>query len=208
VVAIDGLSRLDEDRMKAICAAAASSGSVAMFHVVGSTPEAPTLEAALGGRPPEESIIVPLDELLAARDALTSASGARPGDPIGAVSLGTPHASRDELKAFAGALDGRHVATGVELLISTSRGVLEAAGADIEGALREAGAEILVDTCSYLGPILRPSPLPVMTDSAKWAYYAPGNIGAQVILASTAECIESAAAGRIVRDDAIWGGVG
>ena len=41
-----------EDRLKAVAAAAASSGSVAMFHVVGSTPEAPTLEAALGGREP------------------------------------------------------------------------------------------------------------------------------------------------------------
>ena len=38
-----------EDRLKAIAAAAASSGSVAMFHVVGSTPEAPTLEAATQG---------------------------------------------------------------------------------------------------------------------------------------------------------------
>ena len=37
--------------------------------------------------------------------------------------------------------------------------------------------ELLVDTCSYIAPVLRPSPLPVMTDSGKWAFYAPGNIG-------------------------------
>jgi predicted aconitase len=39
-----------------------------------------------------------------------------------------------------------------------------------------------------------------MTDSAKWAYYAPGNIGASVIFGSTQECIESAAAGRVIRE--------
>ena len=41
-----------------------------------------------------------------------------------------------------------------------------------------------------------------MTDSAKWAYYAPGNVGASVIFASTEECIESAVAGRVVQDEA------
>ena len=39
-----------------------------------------------------------------------------------------------------------------------------------------------------------------MTDSAKWAYYAPGNIGASVIFGSTEECIESAVAGRVSRE--------
>ena len=47
---------------------------------------------------------------------------------------------------------------------------------------------------------------PVMTDSAKWAYYAPGNIGAQVVFGSTDEAIASAVAGRVVRDDAPWSG--
>ncbi len=43
-----------------------------------------------------------------------------------------------------------------------------------------------------------------MTDSAKWAYYAPGNLGVDVVLASTRECVESAVAGKVVLDDAIW----
>ena len=48
VAAIDGLSHATEDQLKALGAAAASSGSCAMFHVVGVTPEAPTLAAACG----------------------------------------------------------------------------------------------------------------------------------------------------------------
>ncbi len=65
--------------------------------------------------------------------------------------------------------------------------------------------ELLVDTCSYLGPVLRPTPLPTMTDSAKWAWYAPANIGAQVIFGSREECVRSAIDGRVWRDPALWG---
>ena len=65
--------------------------------------------------------------------------------------------------------------------------------------------ELLVDTCSYLGPVLRPTPLPTMTDSAKWAWYAPANIGAQVIFGSREECVRSAIDGRVWRDPSLWG---
>jgi predicted aconitase len=201
VAAIDGLpAGQPEDRLKAIAAAAASSGSVAMFHVVGSTPEAPTLEAATQGAPvPVE--IVTLAELRAARDELTSSSG----ESLAAASLGTPHASLMELERYATLLDGNRVR--VECLVSTGRHVLaEADERGVGGRLRAAGVELLVDTCSYIAPILRHAAGPVMTDSAKWAYYAPGNIGAEVVFGSTEECIASAVAGRVVRDDAIWGG--
>ena len=63
-----------------------------------------------------------------------------------------------------------------------------------------------MDTCSYLGPILRPTPMPVMTDSAKWAWYAPANIGARVVFGSRRECVRSAVAGRVWRDTQLWGG--
>ena len=64
--------------------------------------------------------------------------------------------------------------------------------------------EILVDTCSYIAPVLRPGTGAVMTDSAKWAYYAPGNIGADVVFGTTAECVASAVAGRVVRLRSPW----
>jgi predicted aconitase len=43
-----------------------------------------------------------------------------------------------------------------------------------------------------------------MTDSGKWAWYAPGNVGARVVIGSTRDCIESAVAGQIVRDEPAW----
>jgi len=203
VAAIEGLPHgQSEDRLKAIAAAAASSGSVAMFHVVGSTPEASTLEEATHGiaAPIEE---ITLAELRATRDALTSAAG----QSLTAISLGTPHASLEELERYATLLGGRHVHPGVECLVSTGRDVLAAAEErGVAARLRDAAVELLVDTCSYIAPILRHAGGPVMTDSAKWAYYAPGNIGAEVVFGSTFECIESAVAGRVVRDDGPWNG--
>jgi predicted aconitase len=207
VAVIDGLPpNVSEDRLKAVGAAAASSGAVAMFHAVGSTPEAPALEDALHGRAPESEVTLVLDELRSAWDSLTR-SEAVPHERIGAVSLGTPHASLDELRSLVEGLGGRTVHPGVELLVSTSREVLASAKAEgFASRLRDAGVELLVDTCSYLGPILRPTPLPVMTDSAKWAWYAPGNIGARVVFGSRRECVESAVAGVVWRDAELWGG--
>ena len=137
---------------------------------------------------------------------LTSAETAGPGTRIGAVSLGTPHASLAELREVAELLQGARAADGVELLVSTARDVLASAEADgTAGRLRVAGVELLVDTCSYLGPVLRPTPLPMMTDSAKWAWYAPANIGAEVIFGSREECVRSAVDGRVWRDPSLWG---
>jgi predicted aconitase len=204
VAVIDGLPPgQSEDRLKAIGAAAASSGSVAMFHVVGSTPEAATLDQALQHRDAERVEAVRLNELRAVRDELSTGAGER----LAAVSLGTPHASLHELAGYAALLGERRVHRDVECLISTGRDVLSlAAERGIVGRLRQAGVELLVDTCSYIAPILRNAAGPVMTDSGKWAYYAPGNIGAAVVFGSSAECIRSAVAGHVVRDRAVWGG--
>ena len=199
VAALVGLPpATSEDRLKALGAAAASSGAVALLHVVGSTPEAATLDEALQGREPEASQEVDLATLRAIRAEL---GGATDG-PLAAVSLGTPHASSHELARMADLLAHRRVADGLELLVSTARDTLvEAEATGVAARLRASGTELLVDTCSYLTPVLRSPHGPVMTDSGKWAYYAPGNIGAQVVLGSLAECVESAVAGHVVRID-------
>ncbi len=198
VAVIEGLpSGQSEDRLKALGAAAASSASVAMFHVVGSTPEADLrVEAPAVGE-------ITLDELRAARDHLSSDAA----DRLGAVSLGTPHASLAELERYAALLGGRGVSPEVECLVSTGRDILdEATERGIAQRLHNAGVELLTDTCSYIAPILGRTDGSVMTDSGKWAYYAPANIGARVVFGSAEECIESAVDGRVVRDLRPWGG--
>jgi predicted aconitase len=205
VPAIVGLpTGTDEDRLKALGAAAASSGAVAMFHAVGITPEAPTLYAATGGAEVPE-IQVGLQQLRAARDELSNAVG----DELGAVSVGTPHASMAELERLVRLLgDGARVHEGIRLYVNTGRGVMnEAERRGWVGALGAAGVQIVTDTCTYIAPILGEVRGAVMTDSAKWAWYAPGNIGVDVVMGSLEDCVLSALAGRVVRDESPWADV-
>jgi predicted aconitase len=186
-----------EDRLKALGAAAASSGAVAMFHAVGITPEAPTLEDALGGHDPEREIVVTLDRLRAARDELTTVEGG----PIAAVSVGTPHLSLDELNLLVTSV-GRHSPT-VPFYANTGRDV--SVGADALTSLADAGVTVVTDTCTYVTPILHDIDGPVMTNSAKWAWYAPANLGFDVVFGSMEECVRSASLARVWRDPDLWG---
>ncbi|HEY7661014.1 MAG TPA: aconitase X catalytic domain-containing protein [Actinomycetota bacterium] len=199
VAAIVGLSpTTSEDRLKALCAAAASSGAVAMVHAVGRTPEAPTLAAATGDAAVPEISVTPA-RLRAARDELDTSTGGA----LGAVSVGTPHASLAELTRLA-SLVAQHPPK-VPVFVNTARDVLaEAERAGVVRALASAGVEIVTDTCTYLMPLMPEIDGPVMTDSAKWAWYAPANVGVDVVIGSLEDCARSAAAGRVVRDETVW----
>jgi predicted aconitase len=200
VPVIEGLpSDTSEDRLKALGAAAASSGSVALFHAVGITPEADTLEDATQGRDPEEIIDVTPRMIAAARESLVTA----PGRDLSAVSIGTPHFSVAEFEGLLPLLDGSRARA--DLYISTSRAVLQ----EVErrgwlDAVQDAGANVVVDTCTYVTPIIDHHGGMIMTNSAKWAYYAPGNLGVDVFFGSTEECIRSAMLGRVWTDESLW----
>ncbi|MEA1904218.1 MAG: aconitase X catalytic domain-containing protein [Actinomycetota bacterium] len=191
VVAIVGLpAGTSEDRLKALGAAAASSGSVAMFHAVGVTPEAPSLGAATGGRPPRQVVQLGKDELRLAFDELDS----RTTGILGAVSVGTPHMSATEMRELLDLLAGRRSA--VPFYVNTSRGVLEAiSDVDWPGALQSFGATLVTDTCTYISPVMDRVVGDVMTNSGKWAFYAPANLGVGVLFGSLADCVDSAVAG-------------
>jgi hypothetical protein len=200
VPVIEGLpSHVSADRLKALGAAAASSGSVALFHAVGVTPEADTLEDATQGRQLEQIVDVTPEMIAAARVSLITTTD----QDIVAVSIGTPHFSVSEFRELLGHLDGSRAR--VDFYISTSRAVLD----EIEkrgwlGRVQGAGATIVVDTCTYVTPILRHRSGVVMTNSAKWAYYAPGNLGVDVVFGSTKECVRSAMLGRVWTDESLW----
>lgn len=191
-----------EDQLKALGAAAASAGGVALFHVVGLTPEAPTLAAATGDRDVPRQMITPAD----LRRARTELSTAR-GDRLDAVSLGTPHASLAEIEAAAALLEqGPPLDPSVDVYLSTGRSVLAAAAErGFVDVLESAGVHLLVDTCTYVTSVLAPGTEVVMTNSGKWAHYAPGNLGVDVVLGSLAECLDSARTGRIRLDDRLLG---
>lgn len=189
VALIVGLDeRADEDRLKALGAAAASSGAVAMFHVLGVTPEAESSEMATGGRRVRTTATVDRHAIEGALQSLD-----RGTDELGAVCVGTPHASAEELRAIVRLATGR--SSSVPFYVNTGRDVLASLDESTKQRLENFGATVVVDTCTYITPIIGDVQGTVMTDSGKWAYYAPGNLGVAVTLASVEDCVESAIAG-------------
>lgn len=132
-------------------------------------------------------------------DALTSLATA-PDGPIDAVSLGTPHFSVGEFKRLRAVLGETPGALRVEFTVSTSRAVLaEIAGLGWLDDLSSAGVTVVTDTCTYVSRILRDPGGITMTNSAKWAFYAPANLDARVVYGSLRDCVRSAKAGCVVR---------
>lgn len=188
----------DEDQLKALGAAAATSGAVALFHAVGITPEAATLHDAFHGEPPSDVIRVTRADI---REAVAALSGVPDGAPLSAVCLGTPHFSHEEWMRLLPMLRALGGGKGIPIYVNTGRATLERLKA--EGALDDAEALGLVavaDTCTYVTSVLRRLDGAVMTNSGKWAHYAPGNIGVPVAFGDLADCVRSAAAGFVVRD--------
>ena len=183
-----------EDALKAFGAAAASSGAVGLFHIAGVTPEAPSLSAALGGEP--EAVIRVTKEMVASAQA--SLSTATASDRLDAIAIGSPHLSLAEFDALERLIAGRRLS--IPLYACTGRHAL--AELDRDGrrkALETAGVTIVADTCVVVTPILPDLPDAVlMTNSGKFAHYAPGNTGYAVLYASLADCVTSAVIGKPV----------
>ncbi len=203
VPVITGLeqSAPQEDQLKALCAGAASTGAAALIHITGITPEAPDIETATGTIPAQtlETIRITPQMIAATRDSLSLASG----DTIDSVALGSPHFSVDECRAVLRILDGR--ATAVPVFICTGRHVMDAlAQSKCDTQLSRLGIEFVVDTCVVVTPILPENGKTMMTNSAKFAHYTKGNTGHDPVFGSLKECIESAVAGRLIRDEALW----
>ena len=206
------------DQLKALGAAAASSGAVALFHVAGVTPEAPTVSAALGlglapepaadaqswGRhpmwPAPRTIQLESGSVRAALQRLSTAAGT---DRIDAVALGSPHFSAGEFRALHHCLRGRRL--GIPFYVCTARDTLaEIDAVGMADELRAAGVETVADTCVVVTPILPSKDGVLMTNSGKFAHYGPSNTGYDVLYGSLEDCVESAITGEVVRSSEVW----
>jgi hypothetical protein len=158
-----------------------------MFHAVGITPEAPTLDAACQGVAPRQSIkIVPADIVAAAASLCTPAE-----DAVTAICVGAPHFSPAEFRDLASLLNGRQLRT--RLIASTSAatlGYLHESG--LLRTIEQCGVEFVTGRCTYYRPIAADLGNHVMTNSAKWAWYAPSDLGVAVTFASLSDCVERA----------------
>jgi predicted aconitase len=181
-------------RHKHFGAAAASSGGVEMYHMVGITPEAATLEMAFGPRKPAATIPYGLRERRETYDRL-NAVGTNPS--VDYVMLGCPHASIEQMWEVARLLEGRKIRSGCSLWVFTSRSVKSVA--DLNGytkTIRDAGGLVMTDTCSAISRAVPKGTRVVALDSAKQAHYLPAMAGIEAWFGTTEDCVQAALTGR------------
>lgn len=198
VPVIRGISDASFDQLKLLGAGAASTGSVALYHIVGITPEARTLEDAFQGDTWQEAIPFGIKELEETRERMCTF---REGQ-VDVVGLGCPHASIPQIEKYIRLLDGRKVHAGTELWVCMNEMVEDIARkmGYIE-KLEASGARIMTGTCLNDCPLDAWQFRHLVTDSPKFAYYTPTTVGSDCHFTSTERSVEAAVAGRIGGDD-------
>jgi predicted aconitase len=191
---ITGLRGVTFDQLKAFGAAAASTGSVALCHIVGITPEARTLDEALLGRDPLKRVRVGLDGITKAMKSMSTYARGK----VDIVGLGCPHASIDQMRRYADLIEGRKVHRDIELWICTNE-IVEAMARKMGyvDVIESAGGRIMAGTCLNNCPLSAWSFRHLVTDSGKFAYYTPTTVGTECHFTTTQSCIEAAVRGRV-----------
>jgi len=134
------------DQLKHLGASLASYGSMGMFHMIGVTPEAPTLKAAFGGNKPVSTTTITNRDI-----ARVYAGYDAKSNPLNLVVFSGPQQSLFEMKNLARLLTGKKIKPGSHLFVTTSNGVKSAARAlGYLEAIEAAGAIVLEGVCFYI----------------------------------------------------------
>ncbi|MDI9394865.1 MAG: aconitase X [Euryarchaeota archaeon] len=170
------------DELKALGAAMAASGAVALYHVKGITPDA----CRMNFEDPEENIVIERSQL----DEVYESRGKGGKEPE-LITIGCPHCSASELKKAAELLKGKTVSK--ETWIFTSRELRKRYPEYIK-AIEESGAKVVCDTCMVVSPATNRYSC-VMVNSGKAFAYVPGMCGAESVYGDMEACIEKATDG-------------
>ncbi len=171
------------DELKALGAAMAASGSVALYYVDGVTPRPPA-PAPAGGRADYdgcERISIEKEEIEAVYDE-------HRGDDADIVSLGCPHCSIEELERIADLLAGQKVVK--EMWVCTARKIRDSCP-DLVSRIESSGARVFCDTCMVVSPATERFGK-MMVNSGKALVYLPGLGGVDAAFGSLEECIDIA----------------
>jgi predicted aconitase len=190
---IDGIKPgMTIDQLKVLGASVACKGSVAMYHIVGISPEARSRQEAFGGEKPKDVLEVDANALKRTREEISTVSGGK----IDAVLVGCPHYSVFQIGKLAHQLEGKKVSTNVKFFLYTCQEA-KALGEQMGyiKTIEKAGAHVSVGTCMTLSPMKYWGFKTIMTDSPKCAYTCPVDIGANVIFGTIDQCVRAAVRG-------------
>ncbi len=192
-----GMEVSDQDRLKALGAAMAASGAVALYHVDGITPEA----VATAGVLASDAERMVIDDLTSGYAALSRppeshiTNNGSQSPSIDLVWIGCPHASLAEIEQVVALLDGRRLRSA--LWITVARDVREqAAERGLVAAVEACGGQIVADTCVVVAPVRELGFRSMATPSGKGAYYGPSHAGLTVCYGALEKCIEAAVEGQ------------
>lgn len=189
VPAIYGIpAKATNENLKYLGACAASSGSVAMWHAVGVTPE------ALYSDPFSDHD--PIMEFKITRDMLTETESSMCTSHPGEIDLyvtGCPHSSVAEIVKLFKLMKGRRVKPGKDMWIFTTAeacNMLRRSG--IVPELEKAGVRMMVQTCLVISPLVGNGKYKTLiTDSGKNASYLPSEHGIELVYASMEDCVKA-----------------
>ncbi len=202
-VVIDGLpSTVPFEKLKYLLSPMPVSGAVSLCHLTGITPEAPTLEAALGNRRPEMTLTLSPFEM---RDAVSKLSHYTSSE-VEVVAMGCPHLTMREIRDIAYMLEGRRVADGVRLILATNEGVSSLCRRmGYNDIIEKAGGLIITDSCIAVFPFahMKEPVARVATNSARCAHYllrgGAGEVAGGKVMdtyyGSTRQCLDAAVTG-------------
>jgi len=181
----------DLERLKSCFAAMATSGSVEMCHIVGLTPEAPTLEAAFQNCVPQETITITRNELADVSQRISQQGRAK----VGFVSLGCPHYSLKQIQDVAVWLHGKKVNPNVIFQVWTALPIkTSAARSGFVQEIERAGGSVLTSTCPLVSQTVPDVPA-MAFDSLKQGRYVSACTKARVFIGPVERCLEAAVSG-------------
>ncbi len=182
-----------QDDLKAFGAAFATTSSAPMFHIVGVTPEAATVNEATGGED-VPAIDIRIEDLARSWDELSNAES----PAVDLVSLGNPHFSFQECETLAALCRGRKRHGDVTVIVTCGRATHDKVReAGILSELEGFGVRFVMDTCwcMIIEPVIPVGARTIMTNSGKYAHYGPGLTGRAFHFGSLAACVEAACTG-------------
>lgn len=192
---VDGITKApDLIHHKHFGAAAASSGGVEMYHLVGHTPEAKNIEQSFGTAAPAEIMSYGIEDVRRTYDELNAKASC---EDIDYVMLGCPHYTLDQIAEACRIIEGKRVHENSNLWIFTSRTIRDqAVQKGYDKIIAASGAILMTDTCSAMSSAVPNGTKVAATDSAKQTHYLPAMLGVEAWFGSTEDCIISALTGK------------
>lgn len=167
---------VSQQELIALGAGLASSGSVALYHAVGVTPEAPTAEIAAGSNKigPSDTFEFCRKDLQETEESLCSIEA----EASDLVILGCPHVNINQIRTYLGAFSGRKVKDHIDAWILVQSGIKRyAKDLGYLDILESCGVRLVSNMCPSAAPVnyyRQKGYGGFATDSAKMCYLLSG----------------------------------